>query len=919
MGDAFEDEAAALRTRSSSFEASAAQILARDMGDLQRYNNRNGSIHRSSNISENPAKSPAQSLECGERGSTGSLQNLTEKLEFLRKQKEETDKQAEEDEVEAKTNHGELAKERERLRQAFKEKEDLSAELKRQGIHLDKINRSAQSRKATKIKQLYQKRAERQRLNDDTTRLENEILDMKHDIDEMNVELAYANEAKDDDLTGIKKDIAEDLCVNGSLEEEIRIKAAEIKALEERKEQISAEDVEEQESSRFKKDKDEAWEAHSQALQGQIGSMWQTLQQARLEVQQSEDALHWWIDKRARNPDQFAPIPALDLPAYVRRNRSRKSQHVNTRHGPIPSPNYQMMSTAPSAIAAPPPYPLASPLLNVRKGMTIPSESDQIEPSQSEAEALTGGAMMSPAANQLLPSNLLGDEEFANPDTSDAVSRETLETSSHNPFIKHTLSNSDTSFPTPHTPLSTGSRAGSVFSSPHDSMQNLQGFPSSQEAYSDNDLHSINSTSAPLHGSLAADPNPLATSRLANLFSSPFSRQRGKRSTQDAPMLGTLKQGQSQSFPRHFEQEAVDSAANRRRRGSHGTWVNPMTALLARNSSDAPENGIITARTFSGRNSRLNMFKPKLDALDPSVFAEKKTSRPSSTYSYDQTYGKASSESQRLWWPVSETIPSRTSPLGATWAPSNGPWSHMPSRRASIQHGSSTNLSIGSTPLEPDEMPTSLLRQRSEQAPIGTRPKSSQRPTTPRLNPAAPSFKTLFRGKLERSTGKVSEKHKDKDNESSEQEESEIANEASPPRPRLSRDAQSITTATSTADSHDSFERSTSGTPSDTIASGQKESLMQKITRKSSSSKFNVPWSKDRGIFSKKAGEPSTPGEIDEDLSSDGQISKNIESTASTPQQEKNGRANISWPNIRRKSKKGTDTSDGGDGGDNDG
>ena len=96
---------------------------------------------------------------------------------------------------------------------------------------------------------------------------------------------------------------------------------------------------------------------------------------------------------------------------------------------------------------------------------------------------------------------------------------------------------------------------------------------------------------------------------------------------------------------------------------------------------------------------------------------------------------------------------------------------------------------------------------------------------------------------------------------------------------------------------------------------------MQKITRKSSSSKFNVPWSKDRaggGLFSKRAGEPSTPGEIDEDTSSEGLLGKSVESPGGTLQQEKFGRTSLSWPNIRRKSRKGDVADKGSEAGEDD-
>ena len=99
----------------------------------------------------------------------------------------------------------------------------------------------------------------------------------------------------------------------------------------------------------------------------------------------------------------------------------------------------------------------------------------------------------------------------------------------------------------------------------------------------------------------------------------------------------------------------------------------------------------------------------------------------------------------------------------------------------------------------------------------------------------------------EKAANKASEKSRDKEFDKAEADDGESLYEVSPPNSRLSRDAQSITTATSAADSYDSIDRSNSGEPVTQLAPKEaKESLIQKITRKSSSSKFNVPWSKDR-------------------------------------------------------------------------
>lgn len=917
------DEPASIRTTSSSFESADTHPgIFKETSGNQLYPSRAVAGRRNSPTSQTAGQTANQWTSMGnsdEDESPLNIQRLTESLESLKRQKADLDKQIEEEDVETKSNIAELTRERDRLKQVCKEKEEASAELRRHGNHLDKLNRTAQSRKAAKEKQLHQRKAERRKVKDEIARWEKDTVEMNNDVDEMRNEKTHVIAEKDQFIAEVRKTIADDQVAIRALEEDIRVKGAQIKALEQKREKMSIEGDEEQERARLEMERDEAWEARYQAMQAQLASGWQAVSQAKMEEQQAQEHLNWWLAKLARNPEQFAPIPALEFPSSMQRNKSRRSRQSSSRTNTLPSPGYQGGSSSfgnDSAIS--PPFPSASPFFNMSNGSAFSPGPEQTSMLQADVEMLTGGAAMSPAATELLPSNLFRDEDIAN--SQSTAGRESTGNAILDPFLKHTVSTSNGSNFGPHTPASPSSRAGSIFSSPQDSVQNLHGFQSRPEAFDDNDQQSVRSTGASLRPSLAVEANPLATSRLASLFTSPFGRQRGKSNSQEPPLLGTLKQGQSQSFPRNLEQDALGSASSRRRRGSYGNWANPMAGLLARTSANPGENGLITARTSSGRKSRLTMFGSKFETLEaPGLADQAPPSRPSSTYSHDQIHTRPSSDSQRLWWPTADNLPNRSSPLGANWASNSGPWSRVPSRRASIQHGSTTNLSIGSTPLDLEEYSGPLAKQKSEQAPIGTRPQSAQRPLTPRLNPTAPTFKTLFsRGearkatKLDKAGNKTVEKFKDREIERAEIDESESAYDASPPNPRLSRDAQSITTATSTADSHDSFDRSTSGTPSEAvISSGPKESLMQKITRKSSSSKFNVPWSKDRGLFSKRAGEPSTPGEIDEDNSSEGQLGRSLDSAGSTPQQEKSGRASISWPNIRRKSKKG-DTADKG-------
>ena len=544
-------------------------------------------------------------------------------------------------------------------------------------------------------------------------------------------------------------------------------------------------------------------------------------------------------------------------------------------------------------------------------GPPVPEYNNQ---SFHENDVLTGGGLMSPAANDLLPSNLFRDEDTIH-DSSAALrgggTSDLIETRSNPPI--------DSVGTERRTPGSTDSRRGSLLSSPHGSIRNLPSGQSSVDAIVDNDRLSTHSTSASGTYSTAPDSNPLSTSRLAQFFPT-FNRQRGKSSPRDPPALGTLKQGQSQSFPRILDQDPVNTIEARHRKGSYGSWALPMAGLLNRNGPGMTEvskdSSAVNSYNSRAPRSRLNMFGSKIDTGGASEFRARSSSRPSSMYSFDQVHARPSSDSQRLnGWPVTESTPSRSSPLNVNWSAIGGPWSHGPSRRPSIPHGSTSNLSIGSTPLDSEVYDDTLAPQRSEQLPIGTRPRPSQRLSTPKLNPAAPSFKTIFgrsearkAAKAEKANEKAAEKERVRETEKiSFDERPSEGDESSLSQPRLSKDAGSITTAESTGESHESLDYSNSaGTSEAAVSSGTRESLMQKITRKSSSSKFNITWGKDRGsLFSKKTGEPSTPDGLEEDVSSEGHLAKGGDSLTGTPQQEKGSRSSLSWPNMRRKSKRG--------------
>lgn len=531
---------------------------------------------------------------------------------------------------------------------------------------------------------------------------------------------------------------------------------------------------------------------------------------------------------------------------------------------------------------------------------------------------------MSPTANALLPANLLDNEEHMSSGfgmvAGDVQFRSGSNGNMFTGFGGSGQFSQDVTARVPHSPVSSSSRSPSIFSSPRDSLNNLQNRRARSDSRLDSDQRSVNSAGASFGaiGSGPSDNTLLSSARLSNLFN--FNRQRGKSSANEPPPLGSLKSGQSQSFPRNLDQTDLDPIGTRPRRGSYsGRWVGPMSNFLNRgNGTDndiAESTGSALTRTAANRRRGFNLFSSKYDPLDPSKLGvEPLSRRPSSTYSFENSLPRPSTDSQPFGWPVTESLGHghKNSPLGADWSVP-GTWSRTQSRRPSIHYGSTSNLSLGTTPLEPDNFQSPLGKQVSPPAPIGTRPPSVQRPVTPKLNPAAPTFKTIFSRsdakKAEKAANKAAEKEKSKNKDGDKSKDAEngsFQEEASPPDERLSRDSRSIATSSSVADSHDTLDRSISGTPSDVpVPSNLKETLIQRITRKSSSSKFNIPWNKEKGgFFSRKSGEPPTPGEIDEDAPSGAELGKSFESAASTSQSEKGSRSSISWTTFMKKSRK---------------
>ncbi|KAI9820129.1 MAG: hypothetical protein M1832_003836 [Thelocarpon impressellum] len=846
-----------------------------------------------------------------------SVRRMTEKLETLRVETDDLQRQMEKEEQEFEAARSALIKERDGLRQALKEKDDASAELRKEVANLDRQNRSAQSRKSAKEKMLQQKIDERTKMRQDIVKWEKEIGEMDKEIERWAKEKKETAKASDEKAKEVRQQISDSQTAVKALEEDIKTKGVQIKALEEerKKLQTTTEDGEWRDHAKAAEEEEAKWELRLRELQLNYAKTVHSIQQAQENHRQAQERLGWWNSRGITHPSDFSRLTALDFDlsgskkGKQRRGRNRKSR-TNTvsslSNGSYPAdPRTQHLNTSSPSVA---PAPL-TPFFNMGNGASVPAASDQTTFSQAEVDQLTGGAPMSPTANSLLPADLLGDEDLeARP----------ISSLGGLPIGPAFGGNAFTSLGAPgpsfdafghdlNSPASSGSRSASVFSSPRGSLNNLSIYPSAPDSLVDVERQSMHGSAASLGAiGLESDGTPSSSRRFASLFSLNLNRQRGKTLGGEPPSLGSLKSSQSQSFPVDLEQPGeLDPIGTKRRKGIHSSsWVSPMSNFnfLGRNpaSPDSASEGNAPApvRNVGSRRKPFNMFSSKYDPLDPSKILGDAPApapappRPLSISSFENALPRPSSDAQPFGWPTAEGAGHRSSPLGADWSVRSGePWSRGPSRRGSIKRGSSTSLALGPTPFEEENLHALLAKHAALPTPIGTRPDTAEAASPPKLNPAAPTFKTIFSRsdakkaeraeKAEKAAEAAAEREKQKDLEW-------LREDSSPIETRRSRDNRSVETEESTAESRDSLDHSISGTASESTPSAvggrDKPSIFQKITRKSSSSKFNIPWKDKAGLFSKRGPtEPPTPGEMDEAGSGESVFGKSVESVTSSP------------------------------------
>ena len=886
--------------------------------------------------------------------SNDSIRALTEKLDAMRRELDDMERQIQDEDQDFVTQRVVLIDQRDEKKAALKLKEDASRDLRKEVATLERQSAAAQTRRSNQERVFRQKEAERKKMKDDVAKWTREAVELRETAENIKKEQEEYKETSQKRIQEVKDKYEEEMQTNKVLEDTIREKGIQIKKLEEERKEL--EDGQEggeapDGTDSAEREEDNRWKMTLGLLQQQYAQAWQLFNEAERANQEVTSRIQYLQQRRMSQP-QLYDDPGVPRVGPVRRN-SQRQRPLSMREGMLNAPGgFVQSSAAPfnsMTVSSSPPFASVTPYFNPVNGMALPPRGhghtrSVSQMSQADLESLTGGAPMSPTAGALLPAGLFGDDlGLTDNEDDDLIGPPRLSSLEPSPNMRNVLPGlgalGHVDPPRdPNTPVSPPeSRSPSLFASPRESGQ-LQFFPNPENI--DPDKRSIQSSSSSFMNS---------QSRFGGLFG--LNRQRGKTISGQGPALGSLKPSQSQSLPR--QEFGPDPVGTSRRRGStEGAWYDSFmrTKTQPVEPSSSPKHVATRKRTF-------NMFGTKNDPWLTSVLGMERPSSPrqGSTKSGEGTaLPRPSTESQtRFGWGV-DAFGARSSPLGVDWSVGNtntSSWSRMPSRRPSVQHGSSTNLVMNDDSMHDDILDFPSNVRSPMQAPIGTRPQSSASHMAPRdsyppmpgtpptaLNPAAATFTMFNLGKkseedkaekAKRAAEKAAEKEAKKAEKAEKKEKTkaekskgkqkEVAFEASEQGshptsphetfPRPSRDTPSIisTADVSEASPRESLERSISQATSDHTGSIGKESFMQKLTRKGSTSQF-LSFGKKNPLFAKKGDVPSTPDEADEDSNGFFGLGRSTESISNhnspsigTP---KDKGSSLSWGSIKRMGRK---------------
>ena len=799
-------------------------------------------------------------------GPEQSLDELSRQFSDIRKEIHAATAQSASDEQESQQIEDELKKEKETKRISLKEKEEQTAGLKTLMRNTMEAMRAAEKERTRKEQQLKDKESKKTKIRETISKLEKDIEGMRSERESFQAQKAQLEKQRDSDVRVLYDKIAGLQEDHNQLEAELSNKGKQLNEMKEaRKHLAGAEDEQTKETDEMSRREWEALRSH----------LHQQLVEETKAGQHLDQQLHALANQITMHSQAF-----FNRPEPVDMDTGPSAQHKRLSHNsndPRLSPPGQFpLADSPSQL----PLGLAPrSTLGFGPVLFMPSSSDP----QTEEDLKAAGGPLSPSAQAYLPSGIIDTES----DTKGPQS----------PMLPEAVTAGEEDQDEEAQSPSSSIRSYSVLSSPHSSSHNLP-FPQYQDGAD--------------RGSPGSKPPPTSSPagglRLTSLLSGFQRSSRATRPTDDeGPPMGSLKPGQSQSFPRGTDEN--EPPGSRRRLSFSLKGHRNSTGLEGSQATPFGGSRILTKRLNPFASSGGSFFSDR----DPDI------SRPASIASTDLP--RPSTDSGSIWGAPGDHAALSKSRL---WSPGEGRWaSRSGSRRPSI-HGSPSALTTSLASADDEILYETELNDPhtlpSQVGVIGSRPPAASAASlSQRLNPAAPTFMGFFKKDRDVSSEKEKGKARDKDRAKDKLKDPKSRDKEatspldlpsslddSPSNPRMSRDAYSVHTQTSVSESHDSLplEASSSSTHLDTnasVASSSREADsvngIRKLLRKGSSSKFSLSsrLGKDSSLFKKGPGSAansdkntsaehrSSIGDLDELGEDPGYFGRSYDSVSNSP------------------------------------
>lgn len=742
----------------------------------------------------------------GTESPEASLDELNQKFQEIRRDINDTTNQMATEDEEFQLQEDELKREKEAKKLSLKEKEEQTTQLKALIRTTMEQMRAAEKERLKKEQQLKEKEKKKSKVRDNITKFEKETDRMRKECQGFHAQKMQLQEQRDNDVRALDEKHAKLQEELNELEADLSNKGKLLNEMKEARKHLPGADNEQSRES------DESikreWEMARSQLHNQLVSETKAGHQLDAHYNTIIEQLSMYQQSAFYNqPD----TSALDLDNAATNDQSKRLSH-NSNELNVSPPVQFALSEAPSQG---PPGLGRSPFVPI---LIMPQA---VHDAQTEDDLRSAGGALSPSAHAYLPSGII-DFEASEPKAPQT------------PQLPEYGTRDDD----PQSPASS-----SIFSSPHGSSLNLP-FSHYQDSVEKMSINAIPAASPP------------STKRLTSLLAG-FQRSRNAKTTDEGgPPIGSLRPGQSQSFPRGTD-EAEILESRRRISFSFKNHRNSM------GPDGTPGLGSAGSKMLS---RRLNAFG---SASSTAFDRDPDASRPPSIASSDLP--RPSTDSGSIWG-----VPGDFGNLNKNrlWS-AEGRWpSRSGSRRPSI-HGSPAALTTSLASADDEILyDTELMDPQtspSQVGVIGSRPPNLAKSISQRLNPNAPTFMGLF----SKSKDKDRERDKSRGMRDTKGKGKEVApplaelspsfapGDDSPSDPRVSRDTFSVHTQTSISESHDSLplDASSSNTQLDLSGSLSRESDgvngIRKLLRKGSSSKFSSLSSrlgKDSGLFKKGPG-----------------------------------------------------------------